>query len=97
MIATRVQRYSASSRRCVVKRTGVALLLIKSSSCLLATGSSPTVGSSKNANFGAVIRVIAVLNFLLFPPLSIRACFSGLSSSSREERALNLLTYLVCP
>ena len=47
-----------------------ALTLVRASqSILLATGSIPVVGSSRNTMGGSPIRAMAVLNFLLLPPL----------------------------
>jgi hypothetical protein len=62
------------------------LLLIEfftsSNSDLLATGSKPTVGSSKKFIFGFAKREIAVHNFLLLPPLRISAILVPLSKLS---------------
>ena len=50
----------------------VSLTLDRASqSILLATGSIPVVGSSRNTMGGSPIRAMAVLNFLLLPPLLI--------------------------
>ena len=49
---------------------------------LLATGSKPTVGSSRNRIYGSVKRERAVESFLLFPPLRISAYLLLLSRFS---------------
>ena len=47
-------------------------LLRVSQSNLRASGSMPVVGSSRNTISGSPIKDIAVLNFLLFPPLKTK-------------------------
>lgn len=73
IIAAFVQRASASSIEWVVSIIHdyfliVATLEITFHINLLAPGSIPVLGSSKNITFGFPIILIATYNFLLFPP-----------------------------
>jgi hypothetical protein len=72
-IAILVERASASSMECVVRITDddlltVEILEITSHMNLLASGSIPVEGSSKNAIEGYPSIAIATLSFLLLPP-----------------------------
>ena len=54
-----------------MNRTDAPQCFIRSKRFLRATGSKPTVGSSKYAKLGEVSNVKAEDNFRLFPPLKI--------------------------
>lgn len=72
-MATLVDSASASSIECVVKTIELYFLYVAIRDItfhinLLASGSIPVEGSSKNTIGGLPIIAIATLNFLLFPP-----------------------------
>jgi hypothetical protein len=64
--------------------------LIKDSIYLLAIGSNPTLGSSKNIIVGFKNIVRAVHSFLLFPPLNTFINFDPLSNWITSYIKLNL-------
>ena len=97
IMATLVQRYSASSNLWVVNKTDSPQLFTSSKRFLLATGSNPTVGSSKNESSGPVSKVNPVHNFLLFPPLRMLGYLYGKSNSSFYVKHLNLFWYWLLP
>ena len=85
MMAILSQRYSASSILCVVKTMVIPEVLSSLTSLhrfLLACGSSPVVGSSKNSILGLLTNAHAIENLCLCPPDSYCVLELALSDKS---------------